>query len=243
MIPIEGPETIAPFPSGDNIEDYKEWHLWSNHRFAWEFLRRNMEFQQQCDQFIEQPSPAARRDIRGKFGLIRYKHYQEEYGETKKQRPKFVTSDVVIWPRVSEKIYKKIKPNFPKGLRPGQVLVRFDFNLLSEASSGISAMLEATDALLKRAAEIWLKEQGKTIISRRIREELLPLLRLLDLDRNRATTKLNREQMFEIVYGNGQTEKQIDDLSRVVRKKLATAKRYRDSDYLRLAATKKRATK
>jgi hypothetical protein len=238
---INEQESVAIFPDGTSIEDYAECRSWSFHRWAWEFLRRNTKFQDACKTMATNPTPSDKLEIKDKFGLVRFKHYTDAYGATKKERPKFKTADVVCWPRVSEKIFRKIKANFPKDLKPGQVLVRFDLNNVPVTPSSIKAMLGATEIYLKSAAKIWSKEQGKTTGNRRNREDLLPLLRLLDLDHNRAITKVSRQQMAEMVYGSG--EKQFGDPGRVISKKLTTAKRYRDSGYLHLAASEERARK
>jgi hypothetical protein len=234
-------DSVAIFPDGKNSDDYKDCHSWSFHQWAWEFLRRNPEFQEYCNKSELDPAQFSKKEIKHKFGLVRFKHYREPYSAAPKERPKFKTSDVVCWPRVSEKIYQRIKQNLPKELKPGEVLVRFDIDKLSEASGSIDAMLEAAKRYLRRASEIWQRECGVSICKRRNRPELIPLLRLIDIDINRATSKLKNAQIVEIVYG--QKAENIGDLSNHFRKKFKIAKMFRDSRYLLLAGAKKTVRK
>jgi hypothetical protein len=239
---VDKHENAAEFPDGKNADDYNGSDLWSCHRWAWEFLRRNRDFQRQCDEIEAKPTPAAKQEIKERFGLVRYKYYGEEYGTTKKQRPKFTTGNVVCWPRVTEKIYRGIKPNLPKELKPGQVLFRFDLRKLAVTEkSSIRAMLADAEKDLKRAAELWLKELGEKPKSPpRNREEPLPFLRLLDL-KHHWGRELSPEQMLVIAYENFaedlNSEDSVDDPKRTYKRKMKSAIAYTDSRYLHLAAS------
>ena len=235
------PCPVTALPDGRSGEDYLCSLDWSGHRWAWEFLRRNPLFQQKCDAIEETRTRKAIKELKSEFGLVRYKHYREDYGDALKHRPKFVTGDVVCWPRVTEKIYKKIESSLPKGLKEGQVLIRFDLTKFASIGPGsIRAMLDSTEVFLKRAADIWVRARSEEVDTRRVKVNLTVLLRTLDVERTAGDALSDLEKLLLVDAGFKQdydSEDGTDDPAKIYGRRVASAEQYRDYKYLRLATS------
>ncbi|WP_261528070.1 transcriptional regulator domain-containing protein [Burkholderia multivorans] len=68
------------FPSGEDIDEYGEWQSWSYQDLAWQYLRRNAEFQQKVLALNESDSDIKQQksDIADEFFLKRYKDFREK---------------------------------------------------------------------------------------------------------------------------------------------------------------------
>ena len=78
--------TESPFPNGMNRKDYPDYEEWSYRRWAWEFLRRNRDFQKACAELDTTPMPPdlfeiASRWVAERFHLRTYFHYRTPYGK------------------------------------------------------------------------------------------------------------------------------------------------------------------
>lgn len=235
------PCPVTALPDGRNSEDYLCSLDWNGHRWAWEFLRRNPLFQLKCDAIEVARTKKAINELKSEFGLVRYKHYREDYGDALKHRPKFVTGDVVCWPRVTEKIYKKIESSLPKGLKEGQVLIRFDLTKFASIGPGsIRAMLDSTEDFLKRAADIWVRSRSEAVDTRRVKDDLIVLLRTLDIERTAGETLSSLDKLLMVdadVRQDYESEDGTDDPAKIYGRRMASAAHYRDHKYLHLATS------
>ena len=75
-------------PDGTDTDRYKGSMKWSYRRWAWEFLRRNEEFEMVCRQADANGSDEEKARIASEFGLRSYKSYAEPY-VGKSGRPRF----------------------------------------------------------------------------------------------------------------------------------------------------------
>lgn len=118
------PTVVAPIrwspPSGKRIAEYLGWELWSKSRWAWEFLRRNGDFQKDCD------APRSYDAIADKYRLRRFKHFAEGYAYGRKAK---FASGIQSIPR-REEFEKRITSSSSLEtdcvhLLPSEVLIRF----------------------------------------------------------------------------------------------------------------------
>ncbi|HDR9125992.1 TPA: hypothetical protein QDB31_003022 [Burkholderia vietnamiensis] len=68
------------FPSGEDISEYEEWKSWNYQDLAWQYARRNRNFQKMC-LALNASDPDAEQcmqDIADEFFLRRYKDFREE---------------------------------------------------------------------------------------------------------------------------------------------------------------------
>lgn len=104
-------------PRGDNpyAAQYLGWSAWTPGRWAWEFLRRNDEFQKACQR--DDLNKAQREQIAEKFHLVRFKDYRESYDN---ERPLFARS-IKLFPRRSA--FKKRLEQDAAGAAPAPIKV------------------------------------------------------------------------------------------------------------------------
>lgn len=88
------PKTKIRRPSGRSVEEYVGFEQWTYKRWAWEFLRRNPEFQAACDKAGE--DTGKRQQVAKRFGLKRFVRYQRQ---TRRPdwAPEFDSSTVSKW--------------------------------------------------------------------------------------------------------------------------------------------------
>jgi hypothetical protein len=131
-------------PDGNDLARYRGWERWTPRHWAWEFLRRNPDFQRACREAAREDE-AARQLVAARFGLRRYKPFTEGFGGRGRRQPAFVAATPSIWSVIEDDLnadrVRRIR------LRPGQVLVRFD---LAAASPYVAAL----DAQLRRATSL-----------------------------------------------------------------------------------------
>lgn len=189
------------FPSGLKASDYIGSKLWSNRRWAWEFLRRNTKFQTFCN--AVESGQFSRKEIKTKlvesFGLLKFKHYRDNYQPS---RPSFSSAQVSVWSDTECKPYSERK-TLKIVLAPGEIIFR------ASLRDGLhpkkrKALLDSMDQLLKQKADDWGESNNKKPSLSTQRGELLPLVRILDLVSYIETLpkaqRITRTQIFAMLY-------------------------------------------
>ena len=144
------------FPNGEIVEKYGDYEKWSNRRWAWEFLRRNPEYIQACEEIgisvgkkVAGPRYGKSESIARTFGRLKLKHYLEPYGNDDATR-NWTVESVIESDSGNDKIGRG-----EYELPPGWVSMLFD---LSEIDTAGTASITA---MLGHAKEILLAEAKK----------------------------------------------------------------------------------
>lgn len=127
------------FPDGRIDGEYpQDSDQWSHSRWAWEFLRRNREYQQACDELLATPRKkrdALEEKIASRFFIRRFKDFREEYGEHNPLAPLFVrVRGLGMRPGFET---KKLKVT----LQQEQLLVVFDVRQMRFSGRALNAQL------------------------------------------------------------------------------------------------------
>lgn len=232
------------FPTGLNIRDYPGGKVWSKRRWAWEFLRRNPDFQKLCHEVDD--GQISLKEIQPKlaesFGLLKFKHYRDNYQPS---RPSFSSAQVNFWSN-TETVQSSKRRTVKIFLASGEIIVRASLRHAIHLKNR-NALLNSIAKLLQGKSEIW-GEQNNVNPSQFVqRGDLLPLIRILDLVAHMATLpksqRMTRTKIFAMLYPSltwtppgqphspGQFDKPFNERWRV-------ARRYMKPEwYLDLAAT------
>lgn len=172
-------------PFGDDPAAYEGWAHWSRGQWAWEFLRRNDEFQRGCqDETHDSGTLAAR------FHLKRFKHFGDQYAQERKAAFRV---GIRSFPR-SKTFVKRLKAgkhdpeHFTTLLTSTEVLLKFQLAPTKRALNTSIARqcrqaeekLQALAALL-RAHKNADEELGSGV-HEFVRKDLLKALRALDMN-------------------------------------------------------------
>lgn len=128
---------------------YKNNQKWSPRRWAWEFLKRNLEFIELCDDarnLTGDAKAAAEFAVAKKFQLKKFKDYTESYSPN---NPIFLSTSIYKWKGGSEK-RKTDKTTIRVKLLPGQVVIRFQVDATLNNSRAIKVQLESAKIHLER---------------------------------------------------------------------------------------------
>lgn len=231
------PTICEQLPTGLNSDDYEKFQGYSNKQLAWEFLRRKPEFQKACQDLPNDSEKSELKKAAKEFGLIRFKHYLEPFGDQVNERPRFRSSSVWCWSRISETIYQNLQ--LPKRLRKGEVLIKFDLNVSTKTSRSLNAQLCDAKEKLEKRQKKWLAKLNEKSNTSKIKADLVVLLRLIDLDnhlKQDTSIEMSRGQIIEHIYEE-KSNKYGNAPDRYFQKKFLVAQKYMDFLYHDLAAS------
>lgn len=170
-------------PNGRDELKYPDWRKWSKQRWAWEFLRRNADFQRECQNGWDNESHTP-----WEFHLRKFKDYRQEYGDGEK--PKFASiirsfptretfSERAEHAQVDDKAVELAE--IRTRLYPTEVLISFQIEplLLAEETALRKQLAEAESRLKSFAAKL-----------RSLRQRDERPLRVEDFDRHRLFAAL-----------------------------------------------------
>lgn len=205
---------------------YEDHETWTNKRWAWEFLLRNPDFQKACDGLDEGATPQKKRAIARKFGLAKFKHYDEPYesGDGESTEPMFISKAVSPIRPQRQGNGRWIRPIT---IRPGQLAVRFDLRLALADNRILDAQIATARKILERQLDRW--RNAEEIVPKNGRQRPMPrlLLQLKILDtRTQAGTLA---EQAALIWGPGAPAKRLTD-------SLDDAMNVATTDYLLLAA-------
>ncbi|WP_154641540.1 hypothetical protein [Burkholderia cenocepacia] len=139
----------AYFPSGEDICEYDGWESWNYQDLAWQYARRNKNFQKQClaldasDPDFEQ----RKQDIADEFFLSRHKDFREE--------------TLVRGEGVSAQYEISRKPNgtqrlrFSRTLKSHQVAITLDLRSSLHSQDALARQIElVTKAVERRVTDL-----------------------------------------------------------------------------------------
>ena len=251
--------TPHQFPTGQRAGEYEGWEKWGDIKWAWEFLKRNNEYQECCVKCERNSTSIRKRNAiaRKEFGLLQFKDYREPFEGNEVVSPRFVTTNIQYWPQITEKQQQKCRDrNLKLVVRPGEVVFKFDLRAVEKTSKTIDGQLCAARTLLTKLTDQWLALVKKTT-KRRPRKRLagreaLELLRLLDLiafnDARPTRDRLSNATLYEILYPRlakslpGQ-KRDVDVHQQSFERRRQKALKYSKRRYLDLAALGVKKTK
>ena len=192
---------VCVFPSGRKIGRYRNWVIWSNREWAWQFLRRRDDFIKNCDD-IDNPElgPVSKqsliRKLLKKYKLKTYKSYCSN------KPPKFCVSSIEVWDYKSS-----TKTDLSRKFKKGEVLIRFNIDNEFDIEKSINKQLNiAKKALLLKANDhgfvVGRSNQRIGDLDIRIKYiRLLDLLRYKELNQDKIDDKIISEIIYSGVNG------------------------------------------
>ncbi|HYW58519.1 MAG TPA: hypothetical protein VE934_16315 [Polaromonas sp.] len=178
------PLDVVLRPTGIDAAEYIGHQSWSPRRWAWEFLRRNPGFINDCDE-VDLSLVDSCAEIALAYGLKSFKHYSEEYYSRRKdgglKRPTFAEAAISVKSNMGAKLIGSRKVHLR--LSYGQVAIVFDLLRTLSNKRSIAKMTQvAKSALEKRQGKILKRSAGNTLVSfKPKRSKFLTYLRLVDL--------------------------------------------------------------
>lgn len=233
MTSTKGPSTTSrkSRPDGTDTSRYKKLERLRYREWAWEFLRRNDEFIQACEN-VNGRSDSEKEAVAKKFGLKRFKSYKEPFSG-RSGRPVFDDGSVSSWSNIDQgrELARrvKIKRDF------GEVVIRFKLAPAVDNDLALAAQLDTAERrLVKRLNVLRAKLNKPPPKQSRDQAELFGrYIRILDL---RASNKTYVE-CAKIIFTNS-AEFTDAELSSRVKNSIKAAKDYASQDYRRLALRK-----
>lgn len=184
-----------PWPSGEDLAEYKGHERWSLRRWAWEFLRRNEDFRTRCDE-VDAGDIKAQRKIAEDFGLREFKHYEERYGKGD-TRTRFRVNWISYTSNANSLIKRKLDP---RTLAPGQIHIRFDLESMRGDRKAIEPQLRAARKVIEHQMTLYVKMKDgpdSEIIERKPKYiYFIRHLRTLDL----LLRKKSHKEIIKILY-------------------------------------------
>jgi hypothetical protein len=216
-------------PDGTKIEDYHEWQSWSYRDLAWQYLRRNEEFQKSC---TPQTSTAPlddeeKQNIADNFFLKKFKHFHEEKLKKNEGFSAIVTK--------SKKIDDPNGENFSFHLKSHEIAFVLDLRVALRSKEGIDAQLKIIKKILERRSTELKKSHTAPIHTsspKVTRETHLHRLRIFDLHNSGKTWKEIAQ-----IPGIGQKNIPIDSMIERLRKDRDAARQLIDFGYIALVTS------
>jgi hypothetical protein len=135
-------------PNGLDENDYKNLEAWSNQKWAWAFLRRNLKFQRECDR-LKDCSDSEKLALAKQYGLRKFKDYHEDYCKKGHYaKPQFLNGSISA---ISNLDFELGNPTSRRiKMMPGKFLVFFDLASALKSEKFLDRQLENAQLLLKR---------------------------------------------------------------------------------------------
>lgn len=131
--------------------EYENYKMWDSHRWAWEFLKRNKEFRDDCNVLAKLKNKKLeieKNRISEKYGLKEFKHYLDDSGSA----PKFLIKSIDSWKGDLETADEN---DIRISLKSGKLLVLFYVDHTLHSPLELQAQLEsAKKALYKYRNEL-----------------------------------------------------------------------------------------
>lgn len=183
------PQPTWDRPDGQDLKHYSGHEKWHPVRWAWEFLRRNKKFAEECERLPEGlGAEQAQKMIAEEYGLKRFKDYRDAFRGTAGP-PRFHGRI-----RIKSNPTDEVAPKKRKFLvHPATVVIVFDLTAELHRKGALSAQIEAASKVLNDRFKEYLANTGKKPSRSEGPEShrLLRDLRILDLlDSGAARTQL-----------------------------------------------------
>jgi hypothetical protein len=160
---------IIDRPNGMSVDDYKKAMGWSNANWAWEFLRRNQAFQDDC-KAAAKGGRAMQKRVAAKWHLKAFKHAKENYhGQSGKPRFAHTTLRAKVGSADLDPAKNVLQ------LMPGELGLALRIDLL-DSKLAVRYWVNRLEKAITRRLPVKLSGRDQAINA----ENLLELLRLLD---------------------------------------------------------------
>lgn len=117
---------------------------WPKKKWAWEFLRRNPEFQRRCKQVDADPKLAD--EVAQQFGLKQFKHAKEPFRGSSYSQPRF-SAALVRWRTRHSEADPAVHQ---RRMEVGELLVLFDLRSCLAKPAALGAQLRAAEKVAYR---------------------------------------------------------------------------------------------
>ncbi|CAN7321771.1 DUF6499 domain-containing protein [Variovorax paradoxus] len=225
-------------PNGKSLEQYKGTDTWSRKRWAWEFLRRNVDFLKHCKALTKNaPEALSEEDIARQFGLKRFKSAAEPYSKKGKfKQPRFVAESVPSYSRLlDEHPARRIRL-----LQAGEVAFILDLDAALLNAASLRKQIAVLTKIAKRRLGVLaeLRKVAKVPSHRIHQDQLLSFIRILDA----RAAGMKRQDVFELVFRDeaAQCAQKAGGWEDVYSPLEARAKEYAARDYIKLVLSDKR---
>lgn len=181
-------------PTGDDLTCYSNADQWPKKKWAWEFLRRNQEFIDACEELEKKPSPEKTKAIAKVFSLSQFKDYREEYESPNGAPLRFKPATIQSRFRLKNSDPKEYK----RHMNIGDLVVVLNLKTALARSSSIAAQLRAVKNAVERKLKKLAKRKGVDIRDVRVKNnpgQWLNYLRILDY---KAAGRKNKDIAAEL---------------------------------------------
>lgn len=221
---------LVPRPTGRSLSEYPGYPEWTFQRWAWEFLRRNPEFQQACRDAGE--DSAKRIAVAEQFGLRRFERFQYEK-KRPNWAPKFSAASVSKWSWL-----KNQKKPLPLSFDAGDVVLRFRLAETALEPAALTAQLaDAKQFLLQRRAEYLqdMQVEPGEVITAAKPVYFLRNLRLLDLLDGKGAARCTAGRALRLLHEKRGTQMSEAEALERYREQINQARALAKSGYRLLA--------
>ena len=226
-------------PDGEDLTRYKRCEKWTYRRWAWEFLRRNSEFQKACKLA---KTDEQRQEVAAQFGLKKFKSFREAYGHPPASRPTFTLGLITSRKHLSDEggAPQKVRTS----LHPGEVMIRFDLSKALTDTQVLEKQLRMASVRLKRLLAAYAAKIDKKLDQINHSPEVWgQYLRLLDgiaAGKNQVQAGLMIAPYKASKLQDPFEETTKEDLKTAINKKVKKARLYSTELYRYLAILKGR---
>jgi hypothetical protein len=184
-------------PRWNDVSSYPDHTTWSFSRWAWEFLRRNVEFIAECERAMDDDSPDIKKGVANKFGLRDFKPFNQnfEWGVI----PEWLN----ILPEVLASPLVGVYP-IKETVKPGRVVLSFDLNEMLKNRPVLDAQLFNAQVYLQGRLAEFATLNGRAIRSPRPHKSVLfDYLRVYDarVDAKVGENRIIAMELFPDEYG------------------------------------------
>ena len=224
---------VIPVADGTSEAQYAGHEAWSNRKWAWEFLRRNVQFREACDALGESSGKHEQELICERFGITWFRDYRDR---VKGRFPSFVPGSISSWSKIDGPKYTLV--GLPTQLKPGEVLIRF--NLLPALSNAraLTAQLERAKSRLESRLKYLADASGKPlVVEKPKRDNFLVAIRMSDAkDAGMSRAAIARMLFPDVVKGASNAE-----AADYFKSRYRSARELIDTGYLAVATSSTRA--
>lgn len=217
-------------PDGTDASRYANINNWSYRRWAWEFLRRNTDFNEECKR-VKDGSAEDKQIVANKFSLKQFKDYRESYIGSSGS-PKFSIGTINSWSHLDAK-QKAVRKQAVR-IKYGQIVIRFNLEQAIQDRKAIDKQLR----LAKQKLEKCLDEYEAQTQIKCIKKDFKPsvfgkYLRALD----GASAGMSQPEIASLIFpsvANADRDKKIEKIKPIIKR----AKEISTKEYMHLSVLK-----
>ena len=218
-------------PTGLELDRYKGHENWSYRRWAWEFLRRDVDFIKACEAVDRKEREVIA--VAAEFHLSQFKHYKKGFKSKSEVAPKFSARTIQSIKNIEGVDPENRTIAIRTRLQPGQVLLIFNINHECIVHGSIKAQLRVAKKVLNDSFSAYTRNQnrGAKKENRPQMKNLVDLLRNLDAEASHETLIQGMERLHPEKFASLESEEKSKEAWKLMR----TARKYAKEVYLSLA--------